>query len=153
MAEKHIALVPTDTPADVALALTPAERVSADPKKLDEQLRTFTAAAAERIRRARGAGVKIVFGSDMYYDLPKMTRGRASLATLRSYAAAGLSPLDVVRSATVDAAELLGVRAGEIKKGMYADLIAVDGDPLASIDPLFRVSFVMKGGAVVKLVP
>ncbi|HWS72639.1 MAG TPA: amidohydrolase family protein [Thermoanaerobaculia bacterium] len=151
MAEKKIALVPTDPPADVLLALTPAERVPSDPKKRDEQMALAMKAPAARLQRARAAGVKIVFGSDEYYEVPNMTRGQSSLATLRSYAGAGMSPLEILRAATVDSAELLGIgtRAGEIRKGFYADLIAVDGDPLASIDPLLHVSFVMKGGAVI----
>jgi imidazolonepropionase-like amidohydrolase len=152
MAEKKIALVPTDPPGDVLLALTPPERVPADPKKREEMMQNAMKSSAERLRRARAAGVKIVFGSDEYYQIPNMTRGQSSLATLRSYAGAGMSPLEILRAATIDAAELLGIssRAGEIRKGFYADLIAVDGDPLASVDPLLHVSFVMKGGALIR---
>ena len=151
MAEKKIALVPTDASPEILLALTPPARIPADPKKRDEMMQNSTKPLRERLARARAAGVKIVFGSDAYYEIPKMTRGQFALATLRSYAASGMSPLDILRASTVDAAELLGVgtRTGEIRKGFYADLVAVDGDPLQSIDPLLQASFVMKGGAVI----
>lgn len=151
MAEKKIALVPTDVSGEILMALTPPERVPADPKRRAEMLQNATKYAKDRLQRARAAGVKIVFGSDAYYELPRMTRGQFALETLRSYAEFGMAPLDILRASTVDAAELLGVgaRTGEIRKGFYADLIAVDGDPLASVDPLFHASFVMKGGAVI----
>ena len=64
----------------------------------------------------------------------------------------GLSPIDSIRAATVNAAELLGwsEKVGSLEAGKYADLIAVSGDPLSDITELQRVKFVMKGGAVVK---
>src|SRR5262249_61867202 len=64
----------------------------------------------------------------------------------------GLTPLEAIRAATSNAAELMGWqdRVGAIEPGKFADLIAVDGDPLAQIVLLQNVQFVMKGGAVVK---
>jgi len=64
----------------------------------------------------------------------------------------GMTPLQASRSATVDAAELLGWqdRAGRIEPGYYADIIAVDGDPLEDISELEDVDFVMKAGVVYK---
>jgi len=64
----------------------------------------------------------------------------------------GLSPLDAIRAATVNAAELLGWTkdVGAIEAGKLADLIAVEGEPLADIGAMERVVFVMKGGEVVK---
>lgn len=63
----------------------------------------------------------------------------------------GQSPIDAVRSATVTAAELLGVPdRGQIKAGLLADLVAVEGDPLADIRTLEKVVFVMKDGRVYK---
>ena len=64
----------------------------------------------------------------------------------------GLSPLSAIQAATVNAAELLGWAKdmGTIEAGKYADIIAVDGDPLADIGVMERVVFVMKGGEVVK---
>jgi len=98
------------------------------------------------------AGVKVAFGSDEYYDTPGRTRGQASLLTLQAYQEAGMSPLEVLRAATVNSATLLGWgdRIGAIEAGKLADIIAVDGDPLKDVKDLQRVRFVMKGGEVIR---
>jgi imidazolonepropionase-like amidohydrolase len=64
----------------------------------------------------------------------------------------GMPAKDAIRAATVNAAELLGWQkdVGAVEAGKYADLIAVDGDPLSDITVLQQVKFVMKGGKVVK---
>jgi imidazolonepropionase-like amidohydrolase len=64
----------------------------------------------------------------------------------------GLTPMQAIQSATTSAADLLGWsdRVGSIQAGRFADIIAVDGDPLADITQLERVRFVMKGGTVQK---
>jgi imidazolonepropionase-like amidohydrolase len=64
----------------------------------------------------------------------------------------GMTPIDAIQSATVNAAELLGWAhtAGTLEPGSFADLIAVDGDPLADISQLEHVKFVMKSGQIVK---
>ena len=58
--------------------------------------------------------------------------------------------MDAIRMATVSAADLIGWsdRVGRVAPGLYADLIAVDGDPLADVTALERVGWVMKGGVV-----
>jgi imidazolonepropionase-like amidohydrolase len=87
----------------------------------------------------------------MYYHNPTWGRGSGSLTTLESYAAGGMAPIDVIRTATVNAADLMGGRRiGSIEPGYFADIIAVAGDPLADIGELRRVRFVMKGGEVIK---
>jgi imidazolonepropionase-like amidohydrolase len=60
--------------------------------------------------------------------------------------------MDAIRTATTRAAELLGMsdQLGSIEVGKFADLIAVNGDPLADITEMERVKFVMKNGAVYK---
>jgi imidazolonepropionase-like amidohydrolase len=64
----------------------------------------------------------------------------------------GLSPAEAIRAATITAAELMGWqdRVGAVEAGKFADLIAVDGDPLADVTVLLQVKFVMKNGKVVK---
>jgi imidazolonepropionase-like amidohydrolase len=67
-----------------------------------------------------------------------------------------MTPLQAIQAATVKASELIGWqdRIGTIEVGKFADLIAVDGDPISDITTLEKVKFVMKGGKVVKeLVP
>ena len=70
-----------------------------------------------------------------------------------AYAESGMTPLEIIRAATINNAELfMGERAlfGSIEAGRFADLIAVAGDPLKEIKELENVRFVMKGGTVVK---
>jgi imidazolonepropionase-like amidohydrolase len=64
----------------------------------------------------------------------------------------GMSPMQAIQAATVTAAEALGRSqdVGAIAVGRFGDLIAVDGDPLADVAILQSVSFVMKGGVLVK---
>jgi imidazolonepropionase-like amidohydrolase len=65
----------------------------------------------------------------------------------------GMAPADTIRTATVDAAALLGraERIGRIAQGMDADIIAVDGDPVADLKRLQKVDFVMRRGVVHKI--
>jgi imidazolonepropionase-like amidohydrolase len=104
----------------------------------------------ERLRKATRAGVKIGFGGDIYYDLPGLTRGEASIRVLEGYARAGLTPLQVIQTATTNAADLLGAadRVGAIEPGKWADIVVVDGDPLTDITTLLRPTLVIKGGRV-----
>jgi imidazolonepropionase-like amidohydrolase len=64
----------------------------------------------------------------------------------------GLTPLQAIQAATINDADLLGWsdKIGTIEAGKWADIVAVDGDPLADVTSLERVKFVMKGGEVVK---
>jgi imidazolonepropionase-like amidohydrolase len=105
----------------------------------------------DRLRRAHRIGVPMAFGSDVVVEVPGMGRAQANLATLDTWVAAGIPPADALRALTVDAARLLGMETerGAIRAGMCADLVAVVGNPLESIEPLKRVAFVMKGGEVV----
>jgi imidazolonepropionase-like amidohydrolase len=92
-------------------------------------------------------GVKIVFGTDVG-AFPHGTSAR-EFVRMVDY---GMSPIEAIRSASTRAAELLRMekQIGTLASGAYADVIAVDGDPLADITALQRVRFVMKGGSIVK---
>jgi imidazolonepropionase-like amidohydrolase len=68
---------------------------------------------------------------------------------LQYYVKLGVPAIDAIRIATVNTHEVLGVNAGSIEKGKYADIIAVTGDPLKDMAEMARVRFVMKGGDVV----
>src|SRR5205809_1623386 len=97
--------------------------------------------------RALKRGVKIVFGTDVG-GFPWTELNEAK--EFAYYVQYGMTPMQAIRSATSLAAELLGEqgRLGAIAPGMYADLVAVAGDPLRDVTELERVRFVMKGGAV-----
>lgn len=151
MAEKKIFLVPTDFPSEFYLPpdnLTPEQREAAL-----RNVKGFTSGSRERLARAVKMGVRISAGSDSYYAEPGQTRGQTSKLMFRAYAESGMSPLEIIRAATINNAELfLGERApfGSIEAGKFADLIAVAGDPLKEIKELDNVRFVMKGGTIFK---
>jgi imidazolonepropionase-like amidohydrolase len=104
------------------------------------------------IERVLRSGVKFAAGSDMGWFYPGKTRGEASTATFVKLHDAGMPPLDVIRSITTNAAEMLGWqdRIGSIEPGKFADLVAVTGDPVSDITELERVRFVMKDGKVIR---
>lgn len=143
MTAKHIYLVPTDYPAYFYSLVFPSTP--------QDTFKQFAKANHERLSHAVSMGVPIAFGSDEYYDAPKLTRGQSSLKTLEAYSESGMTPLQVIQAATVNGADLLGIhRLGSIEKGNFADMIAVIGDPLKDISELQRVGFVMKGGQVIQ---
>ena len=97
-------------------------------------------------RKAVAGGVKIAFGTDAAV-LPHGMNAKE----FSKYTAAGMSAIDALRTATINAADLLGKSdRGEIAPGKLADLIAVRGDPLADITATERVVFVMKGGVRIR---
>ena len=100
---------------------------------------------AARVASANRAGVKLAFGTDA--GASPHGRGAEQLALMVE---AGIAPLDAIRSATLVAAELLGIEesAGSLAVGKWADLIAVEGDPLTDISTLTDVRFVMKAGTI-----
>jgi len=151
MAEKHIFLVPTDATLDLVMAVRRNDPPQ-DRARIEEEIRKYLEADAARLRRAIQAGVPIAAGSDnyTYNSLSGRTRGQTSLNVLQAYAEAGMPPLEIIRAATMNAAELLGrPDLGAIEANKLADIIAVPGDPLKDISELLHVRFVMKGGQVV----
>jgi imidazolonepropionase-like amidohydrolase len=104
-------------------------------------------AARKNVAHAFASGVKIAFGTDAaVYPHGLNAREFAVMVKL------GLTPLQAIQAATVNAADLLGWpdKIGGIEPGKWADVIAVDGDPLQDVTILEHVKFVMKGGSVVK---
>ncbi|MCR5874472.1 amidohydrolase family protein [Phenylobacterium sp. J426] len=98
-------------------------------------------------RRAHKAGVKIAFGTDTGVSAHGDNAGEFALLVQ-----AGLTPLEAIQAATVNAAAHfdLSNEIGSLAPGKAADIIAVKGDPLADVNTLRSVSFVMKGGQVAK---
>ena len=101
----------------------------------------------ENFEKAVKAGVKMAFGTDAGV-YPHGDNAR-QFAYMVKY---GMTPAQAIRSATSSAADLLGRSQdiGSIEAGKLADLVAVEGDPLADIRLLEHVTFVMKGGVVVR---
>jgi imidazolonepropionase-like amidohydrolase len=150
MAAKKIFMVPTDPELEGADKRI-MERMHLTPERFATMRQQQTAAMKGRVERALNAGVRIAAGSDMYYDNPTWGRGVASLTVLEAYARYGMPAIEVIRTATTNAADLLGMNnVGAVQSGKFADIIAVDGDPLADISVLRKVRWVMKGGVVVK---
>jgi imidazolonepropionase-like amidohydrolase len=104
-------------------------------------------AARKNIAHAFASGIKVAFGTDAaVYPHGMNAHEFAVMVKL------GLTPLQAIQAATVNAAELLGWpgKVGTLEPGAWGDLVAVDGDPLKDVTTLERVKFVMKGGEVVK---
>ena len=99
----------------------------------------------DNFRKSHKAGVKMVFASDAGVMPHEEVGGQ--FAVMVEY---GMTPLQAIRAATVNAAAALGQsgQVGTLRPGAYADLIAVDGDPLADVAALADVDWVMKGGKV-----
>src|SRR5271156_5129887 len=137
-------LVPTLYLAD--WFLENAERLHV-PAEMIAKGREVMPAARKNVARAFAAGVKVGFGTDAaVYPHGLNAHEFAVMVKL------GLTPLQAIQAATVNDADLLGWsdKVGTIEPGKWADLVAVDGDPLADVTTLERVKFVMKGGEVVK---
>ena len=117
------------------------------PQKTIDKERQVGRAQRENFQRAVRAGVKIAFGTDAGV-YPHGWNAKQFAHMVRW----GLTPMQAIQAATVNAADLMGWsdRVGSLEPGHYADVIAVHGDPLADVATLEKVTFVMKGGAVVK---
>jgi len=104
-------------------------------------------AARKNIAHAFASGVKVAFGTDAAV-YPHGLNAHEFAVMVRL----GLTPLQAIQAATVNAADLLGWsgKVGTLEPGAWADIIAVDGDPIKDVTTLERVKFVMKGGEVVK---
>jgi imidazolonepropionase-like amidohydrolase len=120
-------------------------RPEADIDKPTDFSRRVVESHKRTFQNAMKLGVKIVFGTDVG-AFPHGTNNR-EFSYMVEY---GMTPIEAIRSATTRAAELLRMEKdlGSIAAGRYADIIAVDGDPLQNIEAIKKVRFVMKGGAV-----
>jgi imidazolonepropionase-like amidohydrolase len=109
--------------------------------------RAFIERNLEAAHKAHKAGVKFAMGSDAIY-----TMFGENTRELGWFVKAGMTPEEALKTAATNAAELLGKKdeLGAVANGYFADLIAVDGDPLADVNvTINKVKWVMKGGAVV----
>jgi len=142
---KGVFLVPTVGGIDQRIEERRTRPLSPEQKKrLDE----LSSSIDRSVQQAMELGIKVASGFDAS-SIGKHGKNAFELVALTRH---GMPPLEAIRAATIYAAELLGWqdRVGAIEAGHYADLIAVDGDPLADIAVLQKVKFVMKGGTVVE---
>ena len=102
---------------------------------------------AEQFRKQLAAGVPMAVGSDVG-PFPHGTQAREMVLMVKY----GMPAADVLKADLLNGAKLLGWEGhiGELKAGFYADVIAVEGDPLKDISAVTKVKFVMKNGVVYK---
>ncbi|HWF83916.1 MAG TPA: amidohydrolase family protein [Vicinamibacterales bacterium] len=144
MAQKGIFLASTDTPFTEYRGSEQGEKHAAD-----------------ELHSAWQKGVQVTFSTDMDYWNERMTnetgewldRGELTIAFLKTWKAAGIPAKDILKALTINgykAADVFKDQRGPLKAGYYADIVAVDGDPLTNIDAVRNVQFVMKNGEVFK---
>lgn len=115
------------------------------PETTLEKERTIGRKQRESFQRAVEAGLKIAYGTDAGV-YPHGWNGKQFAHMVRW----GMTPMQAIKAATINAADLLGWSddVGAVKPGLYADLIAVAGDPLEDVGEFEKIKFVMKGGIV-----
>jgi len=143
MKQRNVPLVPTIYVLDYIIEQgektgIPADRIA--------KARSLQAERDRAIRAAFAAGITIAFGSDTIFPHETANREFARMVRL------GLSPMGAIKSATANAAGVLGIEkdTGTLEVGKRADVVAVPRDPLGDVTALESVSFVMKDGRVVR---
>lgn len=108
------------------------------------KMKEVTAVSRQNIKKAFNAGVKIAFGTDAAVYPHGLNAHEFAV-----YVQIGMTPLQAIQTATVNAADLLGwPKVGSMEAGNFADIIAVNGDPLKDVTLLQSPVMVMKGGTV-----
>src|SRR6184192_4042311 len=117
------------------------------PPALQAKAKAATAARSEMFRNAVKMGIKISFGT----DAAVFPHGQ-NAKEFKLMVDLGMTPIDALKSATANDAELLGIgqKVGTLEKGKLADIIAMPGDPTSDITATERVSFVMKEGKIIR---
>jgi imidazolonepropionase-like amidohydrolase len=126
--------------------LSVGEKVGMLPESIEKE-KALGRLQRENFRKAFQAGAKIAFGTDAgVYPHGDNAKQFAKMVEW------GMKPIDAIQAATINGAELMGWsdKVGELSAGHFADLIAVEGDPLSDVTTLEHVKFVMKGGVVEK---
>jgi imidazolonepropionase-like amidohydrolase len=143
MKERGTYLVPTQYLAD--WMKENAARIGL-PAMYAEKMKTTTTVSRQNVTKAIRAGVKVAFGTDAAVYPHGLNAHEFAV-----YVQMGMTPLQAIQTATVNAADLLGWKQiGSIEAGNFADIIAVNGDPTKDVTLLQAPAFVMKGGVVYK---
>jgi imidazolonepropionase-like amidohydrolase len=116
------------------------------PDYVVRKMQAVSAVGQDTLKKAFAAGVKVAFGTDAAVYPHGLNAHEFAV-----YVRLGMSPLQAIQTATIHGADLLGwsSKIGTLEAGKWADLIAVEGDPLKDVTTLERVKFVMKSGEVV----
>jgi imidazolonepropionase-like amidohydrolase len=116
------------------------------PEMYAAKMRAVVPQARAKLKKAFDAGVKVAFGTDAAVYPHGLNAHEFAV-----YVRMGMTPLQAIQTATINAADLLGWdRIGTLEPGKYADIIAVNGDPTKDVTLLQNPVFVMKGGVVYK---
>ena len=117
------------------------------PDYVVKKMQMVSAAGQNNLKKAFAAGLKVGFGTDAAVYPHGLNAHEFAV-----YVRLGMTPLEAIQTATINDANLLGWsdKVGALEPGKWADVIAVDGDPLKDVTTLEHVRFVMKGGQVVK---
>lgn len=117
------------------------------PSALQTKAKAATAARSEMFHNAIKMGIKISFGT----DAAVFPHGQ-NAKEFKLMVDLGMTPIDALKSATANDAELLGIgqKVGTLEKGKLADIIAMPGDPTSDITATERVSFVMREGKIIR---
>src|SRR6266700_1992464 len=142
MKQKGTFLTPTLMASEYIMS-----KIDRYPPTLQAKARAAYNARSEMFRNALKMGVKISFGT----DAAVFPHGQ-NAKEFKLMVDLGMTPVDALRSATANDAELLGIgqRVGTLEKGKLADIIAMPGDPSQDITATERVSFVMKEGKIIR---
>ena len=142
-------LVPTAVVTDEG-AMEFYKKIGSPPWYLD-RVRSTRVDHHKMLQTAIKLGVNIALGTDQFPFEPNAGT-TATVHEAELYVAAGMSPLDALRAATMNPARMLGVEkdVGSLAAGHYADIIAIDGNPAQDIATLRTIKFVMKGGQVIR---
>lgn len=148
MARKGTLFVPTD--GDSLIFTKYAELANPNDKNAGARVLGFRRYLGNRLRAALRAGVTVAAGSDDYVDV-KLPFAYLSKHTIIGYVESGVPVAKALQFATYNASKQLNWvgEVGVLKRGAFADIIAVDGDVDTDIHAIMKVHFVMKGGQIV----
>lgn len=144
MADKNITWVPST--AGAIMLENKFKRIR--PAHLEKEMELI----CKNLQKAQKLGVRVAFGSDNYYSLEKfgVSFGAATIEALIFYKNCGISNLEILRSATINAAYVTDTSLGRLELNSFADFIVFSSDPLRNIEALRRPSRVFKGGVQTK---